>query len=339
MKVNIQKWLKRGSPLITVFTVIFVSIVAFPADAVAYDYNDLPHTVTVDGSNDIVTVTLDPAKGAWELYRPHDKTLSASGDTITIPENYANIGMYYQFFPHWSGLDPASIPDGTVFSCTVRCIWDEQLPHDSGDPKYALFLQSRSTAINIVGQNEGSVTSGDYTNDIVISTCTYHAFAGTEYISPILNIYGFNTDRAMTIQVVSCTFTMTISSLYRQQQLTGKTNELLGEVEKQLEANGQKLDDIISGTPEDQDKADQFAQEATGAIGDLQAAGDAMEKVQKPEVAVSDLVPTDILGGTAFLAYTGVISEFWNNKTLTLLLMTLGGFLIISYVLYGGKDS
>ena len=57
---------------------------------------------------------------------------------------------------------------------------------------------------------------------------------------------------------------MSISSLYRLQQETGKTNVILTEVQKQLAENGQTLEEVLQQQEQTNDKLDKLP----GQIGD-----------------------------------------------------------------------
>lgn len=83
--------------------------------------------------------------------------------------------------------------------------------------------------------------------------------------------------------------------------------------------------------------ADGVIGDMSGSAGSLEQVGDVMANVPKPNFAVSDLVPTDVLAGPDFMSYITPIKEFWNSGVLSTLTTILGGLLLLSYVLFGEK--
>lgn len=359
MKVKIQNLLKRGIPLVLALVICLVVIPLTPVSAAttskALDYRDYITDVTVDGNNDLVTVRLPEKLCEIALCDRNWKTIySTKGHSFSYDydiETVSNLKVVIEPFTR-SYLSLSNIPSDAKWHLSFRVdfmSWSHEFGLDYSLLHELYFNNGEREVDKVLELNPSLLSEGGYLFET--SGTFLSGYEGFSVFYEMNNVNAEPSDQ-LDITVVSFDIQLSINSYYRALQEMGYT-EQIDELKQELESQGQtldgilqqqeqqnqKLDDIISGSPEEQEKADQFEQQASGAIADLEEAGDALNQIEKPDISASDLVPTDILGGVAFLSYAGVISEFWNNKTLTLLVMTLGGFLIISYILYGGKDS
>lgn len=97
------------------------------------------------------------------------------------------------------------------------------------------------------------------------------------------------------------------------------------------------LDQIQTGSSDQQAAAGQFNSEVDQVVGELNQIGDQLNEVPRETFSVSDLVPTDILQGTHFLTYVDALNNFWDSPEIALIVVTLGGMILISYLLFGEK--
>lgn len=98
-----------------------------------------------------------------------------------------------------------------------------------------------------------------------------------------------------------------------------------------------RIVDALNGSSDQSGAADQFQSEVDQAVGELDQMGSELNAVDKPDVNVSELVPTQILQGTHFLTYVNALNNFWDSPEIALILVTLGGMILISYLLFGEK--
>lgn len=346
LKVNIQKHSKRFIPLVTAFFVLVVSV-GFPivASAEGVDYKDYISNIEVDGHNDIVTITVPANDQYW--------TFETGGIVQRFDQGWVDfapvVGQQYtlQLHPFNGRLNLDDIPNGTIFTVGFSFQFSNTVSYDStyvscNEQYYSSSgswlgqIQNGVGHKTFEGVNTYSITSkfsknGPYSNGVTTPAGSVDLF---------LQLYKFTpTESSNYVHFNAQDFTMTftISSLYELQQTQERTNELLEAVEDKLEENGQKLDDIINGTPEQNEQADQFQEEISGSIEDLNQAGEALNQVPQPSISPDDLVPGDILAGNSFLAYTFTLQELWKSKELSLIFTTLGGLMVLSFVLFGKK--
>ncbi len=240
--------MKRIIPLF-VCLVFVAGVLVIPASAAGLDYNDYVTDVVVDGDNDLVTVTIPASLAYMRIYDYTDKAEIYEGYganhsiELTAEHEYG-----FQLFPlgyPWSvdgGLDLDLIPDGTLATIDFDMIVGvtDQLPMNA--TFYTIYRDSGGSSVN--SSYVDYEFSGATTFSGTISDSTSSA-AIVQYENVVFFQVPFDESGAFIIH--DTVLTMSISSLLRQQQISGKTNKLLDEVNKQLEANGQKLDQIING--------------------------------------------------------------------------------------------
>ncbi len=338
MKINIQKFARVVIPFVSALLIVIVSVA--PVSATGIDYNDYISRVEVDGSNDLVTVTI-PAELCFVRvydYTSRSDIYTGYGASHTF-EALTGHSYAFQMWPFgypWGadgGLDISNIPDGT--SGTVSFSSNVDVGGDTEQHSATAYFTYRNENQIVVEHSyvDYTYTPGSHDFDFVVnppSNATVLEFEDS---------VGFAVfdDGSYNFTVNDTVLVMSISSLYRLQQETGKTNTILAEVQKQLESNGQKLEDIISGSSDQQNQAGQFKDEIGSVSGALVGAGSAISGVPKPTIVVDDLVPSDVLNGSAYLSYVTTIQEFWKSETLSSVTIILGGLILVSYILFGEK--
>lgn len=252
--------------LATLCVVVSCFVFSVGATSISFlDYNDYLINVTASGANDICTWQLPLSMYYCDIYCDDTKTYIAryDGNSMTA---YLEKGKSYRitFYSPYLILD--NIPDDTR-------IWVEfDMDRSVSDGNNFAYLNVGSSyfnkdgqfikQINGAGQNIpiGGDSDGMYYDDVIKRNVVgahgvqiFYQFNG--YI-PEHNAY-------VTYSLESSIFEASISSAYRAYAESQKTNKLIDEVNKQLEANGEKMDEIINGdasaeAPAGSDKVNDF---------------------------------------------------------------------------------
>ena len=228
---------------------LLIAVLVLPASAAGIDYNDYVSDVVVDGDNDLVTVRIPASLAYMRIYDYTDKTELYEGYGGThfvdafIPYHEYGFQLYPFGYPWGSdgGLDQSLIPDGTAitvdFDMNVNVI--DELPMEASF--YILYRDSNGVSVGsaeVVYEYNGTKKTFD-TNITAPDNASLIQYENDIYFVP-------DTSEGSFV-IRDTVLTMSISSLLRQQQISGKTNKLLDEVNKQLKANGQQFDDFING--------------------------------------------------------------------------------------------
>ena len=338
----------RVIPMITA-VIVLVSSLTFSASAAwipedpplhFYDYNDYKIATSIDGDYEIVTGSLPVADSEWQIY-VEDGPFGRYFNTMSIPVNiHPDYVTDVYCYPHGSGnrLKLSNIKKGTKASVVFSVSSDTS---EKADFITAELYYCDSSGRLFMG-SEGSSYVTDTWLDGSTVELTFNISPPAGAVGVMLRIslqdltspYEYDYDTEITL--LSYTLDLSISSMYILQQQTGETNRLLEDVSDQLESQGKTLEEILNGTKEDQDAADEFKDKADSAIGDLGSAGDALDSLEKPSVNVGSLVPPELLG-TSYLNYISVLSVVWNQRTLTSMVTIMVGFFLLSLLLFGKK--
>lgn len=235
---------------------------ALSVGALGVDYKDLDYQVSVDGDNNIVTLTI-PEKYTRMQVRQGGSYVVNKGDTHSVSW-VANSGIYLiRIYPFYDGgLSLDDIPAGSTltFDITMNPSGGYNTPTATASWTY---LDSSLGEVGWGSKDFGYAPIADtFSFEIPIQR-----ISGAVSLNPLLYFNNFSVlepNTSVTVTVESAVLTMSISSLYFMQQQTGKTNEILTEVEKQLEANGQTLQEVLDAQQQTNDKLDQLP----GQIGD-----------------------------------------------------------------------
>lgn len=338
MKNNIQRII-----VMVAVVALSVSFLVFPASA-AYDYNDLITNIEVDGDNDIVTISIPEEAIRISLEYPSGYTTAVPSTLSLNASLIADHGysLYVAAFRYVSYLDVTNIPDETlvtfnytISSSSTGANWIR--PSEYTQIRY--FANGSFIGKDTVKHNTGAGVqpgpfSGSFSYDMVMhkpdgAQEAFFRFALQDFSCYETTDFNFSVD--------SFTLTFSISSLYRLQEQTGKQNEILKAVEKKLEENGQKLDDIINGTPEQNEQIDNAVGEMQGAVDRLEQVGDAMNSIERPDMSDIDISVDSLVPPTSLLAYTGPILSFWENDTLLAMVTIVCTLILVSWVFFGKK--
>ena len=247
---------QRILPLVVVFALL-IPLLVFPASAV-YDYNDFITDIEVDGDKDIVTITV-PADSFKIQFVSSEIGLNEIFYSNTFSwslEALRTYSLYAYGFSKGGYLDVTNIPDGSLVTFDVS-ISSVQPAGGYGTPSWSTQIYYYDNGKSYLGQNNVShgkeAIRDNLTFEMTMNKVTGSSQATFNLIMRELQPF-YSCDFTFTIE--SLNLTLSISSLYRLQEQTGKTNEILSAVEKKLEQNGQKLDDVIDKIEQNGDKLD-----------------------------------------------------------------------------------
>lgn len=269
MKYKVKQYLLRAAPLILVCC-MFLFILSPSASAAPINYRDLDYTVVVDGDNDIVTVSL-PVDSTKFIFCDANWNLifeEYGSEFTAMCSGLDNTSYHFGFeFLSGSGLSLSNIPSSTELSFSLD-ITSESEQVEGGSLYVDMNFADNSGAsvsssrVSLGNKPLGSVSA----NFVIPSISSAVAIFPSVWWSPLKVYYvdqgdGWYSSAWIDIRVVSVTLTMSISSLYRLQEETGRSNDLLEEVKDQLAEQGKDIDQIINGevepeAPEGADKVD-----------------------------------------------------------------------------------
>lgn len=226
-----------------------------PASAAGFDYNDYVTNIRVDGDNDIVTVVF-PASS--QLVSVAGVANGYGSLSVSVNEG-VSYNLSLEPFP--GIMDLSNIPDGTTY--TYNFDLDVSRGYETPYLRcFNSFLEDFSYVVDVPTE----IGTHHYEGVISISGSIQRPNSSVDGLNISLWAYDLKpiSSGTMTIRAYDFVMTMKISSLYRLQQQSGKTNEILKEVEKKLEEQGKTLDDVLKEQQQTNDKLD----ELPGQIGD-----------------------------------------------------------------------
>lgn len=342
---KLKSWLKRSMPVFLV-VVFVVALCAIPASAELYliDYNDYLTNVVVDGANDVCVVNFPLHWASWLVYPPYADVVIAHGSSSvswTDPgrDDGTRTGIY--LFPFGASyersLDLSNIPVGTAVNCAIQ-IDNNAVAFNTPTVDVAVEYYDAEGSQISVGHGDYNFVYESGVLKIVNLVLDYPA--GANSCNFRFDIAGFSSlvaDTKVTMTLVDFELQFSISSLYRQQQLTGKTNDLLEKVNDQLADQNDKLDQIIDGTvaPVDPEGGD-----AVGDYNDFEEEimNDMSSNFSEADGYITTAVEIITKYGTALLAVSHLFSIFWRFpffSELVLVAFAFGMFATLLGVAFG----
>lgn len=348
MKINIKKFARAIPYFLTVFAVVLACTVQVSATAQYIDpYKYITGTET-SGSIEYVNISFTGVM-------PKTWFVSGNSETEMAGKEYVDytVDMSSPYFKTWLiGVAPTTTyaPDGSIrvaeimagstmeLTSSFNFTFEHSISGYGGffemyyrglvycydsDGKYMHFVSG--SALEWSEQLVGSATvSKEY-------SMTFDLPSGCAYICPVSNL-------TITADVPNAGDDYWSVMMDFEAEHFGMTV-----VRDSFASNSQnnqeivdRLDDIINGSVEDNQTAQNAQNKAENAGNDLQNAGDALNALGTPSVNVDALVPTE-LGGQIYLRVSELISILWTQSTIGSMLTFLGGFMVLSYLLYGKK--
>ena len=330
MKITMQKLNKHFFPFVVVL-VLFLGICSpVKANAVSYDildYTDLDYSVKYgDSVNTVVYQIPSDWFLFWWTSSKYGTSEQVKGSTLTLSTGDINYGFNIGVYPSGlGGLSVDNMPVGAKLYVDIT-IDESGVIGATGYHnvlKRGRYLDKVATWVKTLPEVEPTIVSlsGDvytYSLDYIIeSVDSAVSFVPSLYYEN----YTQNADGKLVLKITSARVEMEVSTEFWSQF--------------QAQQNGKLLNDLVNGTEEQNQSAQDFSESMDSAIGDLESAGDSLNQVDTPSVDVDELIPNDVLLGEAYLNYVTAIQPFWDCKPLVAILTLLGVLILISVVFFG----
>lgn len=330
--------LKRTAVIMAacLFLVMLCAAPALAAETVM-NYEDYVTNIEVDGDNDLVTLSLPVSGTEWQVYRGGGLWLREFGVDRVSWVDEANYTYDVYAYPMGNGVELSldNIPDNSMLYMSFV---SSSIGSGYNSPTISVQCYYNDAAGNIISYvqyNHGTTHIDDeYGISVEIDK---PAGAVTCWLRASFNGYRpLNVGQTMGVRMKSYELMLSISSLYRMQQEMGKTNEILGEVEQQLEKNGQTLEEILQ---KQEELPGQIGDEMQGIIDNEKQ--DATNSGDKFVDQILDALPdpsTQVLASLKSLtdatSYTGTDAKL----QIPALVMPAVGSLIPETVLWSGAE-
>ena len=335
-----------------VLSVACVFILACPALAEPLDYRDYEKYVTVDGDKDLVTLEFPFEDWADWIFASSELYYQERGKGIS-PFFFENWMSYYTdyhfliapFGDSTLGWGEIPVPQRylSLNNIPADATWSAHLKTWIRDEYLRLTLTScfaRSWMVDgdkaVIYQEIAPVSIEE------VDACEFDIYYSSNMSSGYDGwfpqfLFSFETGSSnVSFDLISFEITMSISSLYRLQQQTGETNALLDEVNKQLAEQGKTMNDILNGTPEQNESANN----AAGILGDKGEQLGGLANAIQPDKPNLDSVNTnvgDLVPSAGVNALTSAISPIANNDLVIKVLVMVATLILVSYVLFGKR--
>ena len=260
----ITKFKKICFRLSAVFAVLAVFSTLFvPARAEFVDYNDYVYKVEVVGDQDLVYVKIPADMSSVRVYDRNDdySTLYLEyGQSHVIPfKPGIDYRIEVSIFGNrhsGNGLDLSLIPPGTRIVSGMGFDFDANVPLEDlagmtiAKPRIFYHYYEPDNSKYIYADTVLLESSDNNGWDNISFVCDTYTVQNIDNANRLSIAYFWQPVEWLAnpvptgITITDTTLVFTISSLLRQQQITGKTNALLKEVELQLAEQGKTLDDI-----------------------------------------------------------------------------------------------
>ncbi|MBQ7331394.1 MAG: hypothetical protein IJW94_06350 [Oscillospiraceae bacterium] len=276
-----KKYILLRSFFATVLCLVLVCPAVFTVSAAGVDYKDYISNIEVDGHNDLVTITIPASEQYWVW-----QDLTAGYPAQTFPNGWLDFQgelvegsdvdyhkYRIQLHPFTGRLNLDDIPNNAQYTAGFRFHYTWNTGYET--PYVSCNEQYYSASGSWLGQIQNGVgwepfdanaiyevsgkldKDGPYSNGVTELAGSVDLFLQLNEFSPLSGAW-------IAFEAQDFTMTFAISSLYELQQTQEKTNQILEAVEDKLEANGEKLEDILEQQQQTNDKLDKLP----GEIGD-----------------------------------------------------------------------
>lgn len=331
--------------------VVLLVLLACPAFAEEINYRDYVTHVDVDGDNDLVTVSIPAEWCEGQIVYGDGTELrewlgpSFCWDFTDSVSSYDKLRVYIAPFGTAYGswdydygngryLSTSNIPSGTTFNID-----------------FAIRLESTNNDISYKSNDFRSYSVDDsrailYSKYFPTPTTDSDgwlnfSFAGdiptdSDGWFPFMMVYmnGQLPGGIFEFELRNFEINLSISALYRINETTQENNALLREVKRQLAEQGKTMDDILNGTPEQNEVVGNIS----GALTDKgDQLGGLVDDIQTEKPALDSVDVDSIIPQTGITTLSGAISPIAENPLIIKILVMVGTLLLVSYVLFGKR--
>lgn len=355
-----KTWFKNSIIVLSAVSIFFGSFV-FTASAANYDYQDYIVDEGYVGDNTILTASFPEELAGWNLMDYVDDgriTLSQRG-TFTFAAAYGEFSVHdglgslvqFIFNPLSNNYMKAdNVPNGSTLTFDTYFWYKHNIvgshaeelqlhttvryyDSDYNELGRTVVYDPKTYFTTENGQQYGTVAKDTWVESSI--TTNISKPAGTKYMRvmwylvnnagyyPVSN---FNTSRYI-IEMRPPRIKFTINTDY----LANLTNK---EVADRVDKVNDSVQEVISGTPEQNNAANSMNNQMNDSIAGLESAGDALESVEKPDISGVNLQP-DILGAQSYLGVVNCINSFWDNPAILAMASILAIVMLIAVVLFG----
>lgn len=324
--------------------VISVPLLAFSVGAVDddqeefFNYRQYIQNVTVDGTNDIVTVNVPMDMASGNIAAGDWTTLATwQGSTFsgyqTSGEGYYH-AMVYPFGEDYLSL--RNIPDDADYRLTF---YVTGFTNPDKDTVQYIRLFERYVAGDTIYRPMRYVNYGTPTDDSYLLSVEDSFASGYDGFSPEFDVYFYSSgSTTLSVDLVSFEIVLTISSYYRALDEMGYS-EQIDELKQELAEQNKKLDDFLEYEPDNSpppeqeqlDKVEDAEDQLMGSVND--GFNEAYDLFDSVHIFLGSLQPAllaiaSILGVFIGLDTSGV-PGFYVLVSISMALGTLGVLLSI----------
>lgn len=224
--------------------VVSVSISAFAADDYI-DYNDFIVNIVKDGDYDLITadIPVDSLTPFWRLWGAKSEILIQTSDRCLTFDTSLSTRFMATCMPiHERRISCVDIPYGTPFTVYFDVLPTSDFLYPVEEGKLDIYyFNSAGTQLGeqSVGWTSADLYQNSFTTELNIpeGAVSFSISITFKWLWPLAGVSQY------TLSITKLQFDLSISSLLRQEQMTGKTNKLLEQIQT-------KLDDMMNREPE-----------------------------------------------------------------------------------------
>ncbi len=263
----------------------------------------------------------------WE-YFGNEYALYSKGVPFLFKDEIYILGDNY--------LDADIFPDDTIISYSYSIFTDAesiQVPDNVYMCTSKAYAIARDKNYDALAWNVGTPWSVIKPNDEHTVKCTFGKPLGTKYIDPMISIYDFQYDADrdvleqyhINIKINYVRLEFSVDSAIRQEEETGRRNEL--------------LEYIISGSTGQKEEADKLNSDVDSLISDADNVKEELNDMFKPDASIiADSIDTfDVVTEANIDEYTNIFEALLEAEIVRNMLLVCVSLSMISLVLFGKK--
>lgn len=361
MKLNMKKIARRIFPVVTAVVILISMSFSASAETIVYNLNDFVTNVDIDGENDLMSVVIPRKLNRWHSILNGSSSNYIKGQPIYnlqlksdwLPDEEASINEFSVVYLPFGGgnyFDVSSLPISTSFTLQNVVLYFV-LNNGQGfntDVFQNFSVQYYDENYKYISTQwidkeytftPGNVETFTYNLEDITFTLDKPKNAKFALFRMILNFDAFYFHQnysTLSVDIGDFVFDMRISSAYREMLQAEENSRLMNEINNQLAEQNKTMEDILNGTPEQNEQI-------SGAVGEMGSAGDKLGdlsdqmQVEHPDASNMNVSINSFIPETSLLAYTGPILAFWENDSLQAMLIIVLTLVLVSWVMFGKK--